>query len=345
MVGGNHSLEPLTADVHFHLVVFQHVAVNVAQSDGPLGGFVQNDSLQAFPLGAVVRDHGAAGDPADLAVAPIDGHTGPHHAPVQQCDGLNAPGQVSHVGEVPIHDPAEGGILLLQGSPADVVSLLGSKADSKFGQGHSKDGHGSTLGVSTHFVTVQGQSGFQTQSVPGAQSCGLCAQLYQPVPQPGSFGAFNVHLVAQRLASVAGLGYPHGAALKGQGVQSVFHGLRNCHAAGENLKQLFALGALDGNGSIFGCDVGEGAVKLLPGGLQVGQVFVGVGGVDHQQIPLFLKAVQICVIHGAAVGGGDDAVLCHVQVQPGHIAGENMLQKGQPVRSFHQQPAHVGHIE
>ena len=77
----------------------------------------------------------------------------------------------------------------------------------------------------------------------------------------------------------------------------------------------------------------------------MGQVLVGVGGVDHQQIPLFLKAVQICVIHGAAVGGGDDAVLRHVQVQPGHIAGENMLQKGQPVRSFHQQPAHVGHIE
>ena len=321
MVGGNHCLEPLTADVHFHLVVFQHVAVNVAQSDGPLGGFVQNDSLQAFPLGAVVRDHGAAGDPADLAVAPVDGHTGPHHAPVQQCDGLNAPGQVSHVGEVPIHDPAEGGILLLQGSPADVVSLLGSKADSKFGQGHSKDGHGSTLGVSTHFVTVQGQSGFQTQSVPGAQSCGLCAQLHQPVPQPRSVLATAVDLVAQRLAGVAGLGHLHLMTLEGQSVQGVLHRLRHLYPTGEGGQQILGLGALHGDGGPPGGDVRDGAVIVLHHGAQMHQILLCVGGVHHQQEPLLLEAVEIRIVHGPAVLVRQDAVLGHVQIQTRHVAG------------------------
>ncbi len=69
---------------------------------------------QALALGDVVGDHGAAGDPADLLLAPVDGHTGPHDAPVQQGDGLDAAGQGGAVGEVPVHDAPEGVKLLLQ---------------------------------------------------------------------------------------------------------------------------------------------------------------------------------------------------------------------------------------
>lgn len=57
------------------------------------------------------------------------------------------------------------------------------------------------------------------------------------------------------------------------------------------------------------------------------------------------KRYQVCVVYGAAVGSGDDAVLGRVQVQTGHVAGEHVLQKGQPVRPLHQQPTHVGHVE
>lgn len=62
VIGGDDSLQPLAPDVYLHLVVFQHVAVDVAQADGPLGRFVQYDRLQALALSPVVGNHGAAGD-------------------------------------------------------------------------------------------------------------------------------------------------------------------------------------------------------------------------------------------------------------------------------------------
>ena len=194
-------------------------------------------------------------------------------------------------------------------------------------------------------MTIQRQCSLQAQGIPGAQASRFGAQLHQPVPQPGGFRAFNVHLVAQGLASVAGLGHPHGTALEGQGVQRVLHRLGDGHAAGENLQQLLALGALDCDGSVLGGDVGDGAVKFRQSGLQMGQVLVGVGGVDHQQIPFLFKAVQVCVVYGAAVGSGDDAVLGRVQVQTGHVAGEHVLEEGNHLRSLHQDAAHVGHVE
>ncbi len=76
------------------------------------------------------------------------------------------------------------------------------------------------------------------------------------------FRALNVHLVAQGLAGVAGLGHPHGAALEGQGVQRVLHRLGDGHTTGENLQQLLA-GVLDCDGSVLGGDIGDGAAVVI----------------------------------------------------------------------------------
>ena len=75
------------------------------------------------------------------------------------------------------------------------------------------------------------------------------------------------------------------------------------------------------------------------------QVLVRVGGVDHQQIPVLLEAVEVGVVHRAAVFVGDDGVLGLVQVQGHDVAAEYMLEEGDRLRPLHQDAAHVGHIE
>ena len=75
------------------------------------------------------------------------------------------------------------------------------------------------------------------------------------------------------------------------------------------------------------------------------QILVRVGGVHHQQIPVFKEPVQIGVVHGAAVLVGDDAVLGLVQVQRQHVAGQHVLQKGHRVGALHPEPPHVAHVK
>ena len=75
------------------------------------------------------------------------------------------------------------------------------------------------------------------------------------------------------------------------------------------------------------------------------EVLVRVGGVDHQQIPVLEEPIQVCVVHGAAVLGRDDAVLGLVQVQCQHVAGQHVLQEGHRVGALHPEPAHVAHVE
>ena len=130
-----------------------------------------------------------------------------------------------------------------------------------------------------------------------------------------------------------------------QGVQGVLHGLGDSLAAGEDHEQLLTLGTLNGNGSPVGGDIGDGAVKVLDHVHQVLEVLLGVGGVDHQQEALLFIAIEVGVVHGAAVLGGDDAVLGHVQVQGFHVAAEHVLQEGHAVGTVDQQTAHVGHVK
>ena len=75
------------------------------------------------------------------------------------------------------------------------------------------------------------------------------------------------------------------------------------------------------------------------------KILLGVGGVHHQQQPLVLEAIEVGVVDGGAVLGGDDAVLRLVEIEPSHVAGEHMLQKFHPLRALHQEPAHVGNIK
>ena len=77
----------------------------------------------------------------------------------------------------------------------------------------------------------------------------------------------------------------------------------------------------------------------------MGQILVCIGGVYHQQVPVFFKAVQIRIVHGASVRSGDDAILGTANCQSLHIAGKHLLQECYPVRAFNDQAAHVGHVE
>ena len=194
-------------------------------------------------------------------------------------------------------------------------------------------------------MAVEGQPRLQAQGIPGAQARGLRPQLHQPVPEPGGLGALDVHLVADGLAGVAGLGHPDGVPLKGEGVQGVFHRLGDLLPAGEDHQQLLGLGALDGDGRHIAGDDRHLGVEGLDLLVQVSQILVGVGGVHHQEVAVRLKAVEIGVVHGAAAFVGNDGVLGLVDVQGQYVAGEHMLQEGHSLRSLHQDAAHVGHVE
>ena len=194
-------------------------------------------------------------------------------------------------------------------------------------------------------MAVQGEARLHAEGVPCAQTGGPGAQLHQPVPQPRSVLAAAVDLVAQRLAGVAGLGHLHLMTLEGQSVQGVLHRLRHLYPAGEGGQQILGLGALHGDGGPPGGDVRDGAVIVLHHGAQMHQILLRVGGVHHQQESLLLEAIEVRIVHGSAVLVRQDAVLGHVQIQPRHVAGQDVLQKCQPLRPLDQQPPHVGHIE
>ena len=344
--GGDHGLEPLAPDVHLHGVIHQHVAVDIAQTDGPLAAGLQDHGGQALALGLEIGHHGAAGDPAHQLVASIDFHPSPHDAPVQQGDGGDPPGQGRHVGEVPVHIPDKGPVLALQGGPADEIALLGGEAHGKLGQRHGEDGDLAAVGGGAHLVAVQGEGGLHPQGIPCAQARRTRAQLHQPVPQPHGVLAADVHLIAQRLAGIAGLGDAGLVTLQGHGAQGVLGGLLGGgHAAGQSHEHFLALGALHGDGGPLVADVGDGAVEAGKRPVQVLQVLVDVGGVDHQQIVVLLEQIQIRVVHGPAVLVGNDAVLGHVQVQGADIAGQHVLEKFLALGPLDQQAAHVGHVE
>ena len=194
-------------------------------------------------------------------------------------------------------------------------------------------------------MPVQGQAGLQAAGVPGSQSGGPRPQLDEPVPEPGGLGGLNVDLVADGLAGVAGLGHPDGASLELEGVQGVLHRLGDGLAAGELLQDVLGLGALDGDGGPIAGDDGHFGVVVFDLRVEMLQVLVRVGGVDHQQIPVLLEAVEVGIVHRAAVLIGDDGVLGLVQVQGHDVAAEHVLEEGDHLRPLHQDAAHVGHIE
>ena len=237
-------------------------------------------------------------------------------------------------------------MLALQGGAADEITLLGGEAHGELGQGHGEDGNLAAVGGNAHLVAVQGEGRLHAQGIPCAQAGRPRAQLHQPVPQPHGVLAADVYLVAQRLAGVAGLGDAGLVTLQGHGAQGVLGGLLGGgHAAGQGHEHFLALGTLHGDGGPLVADVGDGAVEARQRPVQVLQVLVDVGGVDHQQIVVLLEQIQIRVVHGAAVLVGNDAVLGHVQVQGADVAGQHVLKKFLALGPLNQQAAHVGHVE
>ena len=345
MTGRNHGLQALAPHIHLHKLVFQHLRIDIAKADGPLGGFVGDNGLEPFAFGNVIGHHGAAGDPADVPAAFINLHTCPHDAPVNQGDGLNAPGQDAVAAEVPVHNALVGFILLAQRPAPNKFSLLRGKAHRKSGQRNRKNGHGLAAGIQPHFVPIKRQGGFQPECIPRPQPGGLCAQLYEPVPQPLRLPASDIYLIAQRLSGVSGLCNFDLVPLQLQRIQGVLHGLCDGFPSGKLHQQLLASGALCGNGRPVSGNIGYGAVEILYRLTQMRLVLVGIGGVYHQQEAVLLKAVKIRIVNGAAVRCRKDAVLSSVHIQPRNIAGEYMLQEFQPFRALDEEPPHMGYVE
>ena len=208
VAGGDDGLQPSAPDIHLHGVVLQNVAVDVAQADGTLAAGLQNHGGQALALSLEVGHHGAAGDPAHQPIALIDLHARPHDAAIQQRDGGDLPGQAGHVGKVTIHVLHKVSVLLLQRGAADVIALLFREADGELGQRHGENGDLAAVGGGTHLVAVQRHARLHAQGVPRTQTGRPRAHLHQPVPQPRRVSAADIHLVAQRLAGIAGLGHP-----------------------------------------------------------------------------------------------------------------------------------------
>ena len=75
------------------------------------------------------------------------------------------------------------------------------------------------------------------------------------------------------------------------------------------------------------------------------QVLVGVGGVDDQHVAVLVIHVNVGIVHSAALGVGDHAVLCTAGLHSSHVAGQGILHKCQTVGTFDQQTAHVGNVE
>ena len=194
-------------------------------------------------------------------------------------------------------------------------------------------------------MAVERQARLHAQGIPRAQTGGLCAQLNEAVPQPGGLAALHIDLIAQGFAGIAGLGNAHGPALEVQGVQGVFHRLGQGLAAGEDLQDFLGLGTLHGNGGPVACDDGHLGVELLDLLVEMDQVLVRIAGVDYQQIPVLLEAVQVGVVHRAAVFIGNNGILGLIQVQSHDVAAQYVLEEWDSLGPLYHNAAHVGHIK
>lgn len=117
-------------------------------------------------------------------------------------------------------------------------------------------------------------------------------------------------------------------------------------AARQGHEQLFGLRALHGDGGIAVGDVGKRDVITLGLALQVGEVLVDVARVDDEEILFRLKAVEICVVNGAAVLIGDDAVLRLIEIQRLPRCWTGRAAKTRTMSGpFDVDTAHMGHVE
>ena len=163
MTGGDDRLDPLAADVHFHHVIFQHIAVDVRHADGTLAAGFQDDGGDALALGLEIGYHGAAGDPAHQLIILVNLHARTHDPTAGQGDGCDLLGQGGQIAEITIHVSLSGFLLCLQCGAADEIPLLVGEADSELG-------HFTAIGSDAHFVAVQGQGSLHAQGVTGTQT-------------------------------------------------------------------------------------------------------------------------------------------------------------------------------
>ena len=194
-------------------------------------------------------------------------------------------------------------------------------------------------------MSIERHACFESQSVTSAESSRLCTELFHSLPEPLSILALYEYFVSERLTGISCLGNICLMSFKIYMIESVLPRLCNSCAACEDHHELFALRALNCDGSPVRCDVGKSAVKVLDDFVEMLKVFVSVSCIDDQQITVFGEAIEVSVIDSLALLVRDDAVLSLVYIKGLNVAGKYMLEELDHIRSFNDKSSHVGYIE
>ena len=331
----DHRFDALAADIHLYFIVRQQVGVHIGHADRTLHDFFRDHGFQTFALRLIEGHHGPAGDPAHLLFTSVERHAGAHDAALKQRDALHAARQGGIVRKIAVHDPLPGGILPGQRGFADVLALLRRKAHGKARNCGGIDGHGHAVCILSHLVAVERKSRFQTQGISGTEAGRAGAQPAQTIPQPGGVFTLYEDLIAERLAGVAGLRDPRLPAFQQHGIHVILHGLRHLRAVRERHQHVLALRSLDRNAGQILRDIGDAAVIAADVFCQVRQILIDVRGVHHEQQTVLLKAVEVSIVHGAAVFLRQDAVHRAAGQKAFHVRAHDVLQEADAVRSLH----------
>ncbi len=113
----------------------------------------------------------------------------------------------------------------------------------------------------------------------------------------------------------------------------------------EGLEDLQGPGPLDGDLGRLRALVGD--LRVEPFGLRQnpGEVLVRVGGVHHEQVAVVGVLVDEHVVHEAALGGEEAAVLDLVQGQLGGVVAGEELDQVQGLGALDPDLSHVAHVE
>ena len=129
-------------------------------------------------------------------------------------------------------------------------------------------------------------------------------------------------------------------------VQGIPPGLRQRLAAQQFGENRFGERSLETeHRQVLGAVLHHHILEAGPQRLQMTPVLFPVGGIDHQEIGIFEKAVEIGVIHRTPLGVGQQGVLALARFQCGRVVGQSVLQKPEAFPAGNDKPAHMRDIE
>ena len=234
--------------------------------------------------------------------------------------------------------------LALQGLLADVVELVGGayrEAREIIGENR----YLVLLGIATELVPVQGQSGFQTQRIPGAQAHGGSTQRDQLFPKRNRVVARWKQLESDGLARVPRARDDDRLVIDGHRAQPVALGFGQLALVDDLLHQAGRVRPLQRNHGELFADVLHADVGLVIVRAEPVPVLVAVGGIHHQQVLILGEPVEVCIVDSATGLGGDEGVLRLADLQGPRAVGQDLEKKCLGALPAHHETAHVRYVE